>query len=113
MNITPEEIKVQIAIGTLPHAPHVLAKLIKRTNSVDLIKWGLTHKSVKVRAAAISNPLCPDIDFLRTLIFDNTKGVHEAAMRVSYKRRDRFEKLLKSLESPQLEFTFNDTQTNK
>lgn len=97
------EIRVQIAIGTLPSAPHILAKVIRKTDSIDLVKWALKHKSVKVRSAAIENRLCSDIDFIRVALFDSTVGIHNSVMKVAHERRGSIEALLNAWTNPQLE----------
>ena len=98
-----KELKIQLAIGTLPTAPQVLSKIVKVTDSLVLIKWALKHKNGKVRAAAIRNPLCPDLDYIKLVLFDHTSLVSDSHDYITTERINSISKLLSSLETPQLE----------
>lgn len=103
-----KEIRIQIALGTLPTAPTRLAPIIKKADDEGLLKWALNHKSGKIRAAAVQNISLPIYDFIRYALFDRTIVVQMAVT----KRLDNsdfkntIKSLLKILSHPQLEFDF-------
>ena len=107
---TTKEMRIQIALGTLPTAPGVLSKIIKKTDSIDLLLWALKHSHAKVRAAAVFNPLLPAYEFVYTSLSDNTTAVREASQKSMSRRGKEIEKFLKLLQivstTEQLEFNF-------
>jgi len=93
-----KELKIQIALGTLPTAPAVLAFLVKKTNSKDLVLWALNHKSAKVRAAAVRNPVLSDYQFVIMALTDKTATVRDAVAAAFPKRSDSVLAKLKRLD---------------
>ena len=107
---TTKEMRIQIALGTLPTAPGVLSKIIKRTDSIELLLWALKHSHAKVRAAAVVNPLLPPYEFVYASLSDTTTAVREASQKSMTRRGEEIEKFLSLLQTvhttEQLEFDF-------
>ena len=108
-----KEIRIQMAIGSLPTAPTLLATIVRNTDSVELVQWALKHNHSRVRAAAMRNKLLPTTDFMRTALFDRTVLVQEAvhtSINDSY-RRTALENVLNFQPQLELELDFDDEES--
>jgi len=107
-NITIEEVKTQLALGSIQgHAD--IAALVKCTTNAKLVYWASKHVSAKVRKAAIRHPLCPFGMLVKICFFDRSMVVRDAAEKIlQTSRKEQLEHFLNMVEEfPQISFPFH------
>ncbi len=111
--ITLKELQVQIGLGLIPTESKI-ATIVKRTQNINILKWALKHRSVKIRAAAIENINLPIGYFIHSGLFAITAGERIAYTKVLDERTVEMKQVLKVIaEYPQLSLIFNDEVTTE
>ena len=110
VNISLDEINVQIALGTLTK-PEQIATFIEFTKDIRALIWASKHKNHKIRESAVSNPICPISILVKAGIRDKSSTVVHSAQSALEDRSKEVDDFLLVTESyPQLSFPFRDTE---